>query len=310
LKFLEDEFYSQSDLSFIVNVLRKDAPNISIEKDSLNVYETLNIFLKDNDGNGIGNKLLKIIISDNRGNEETLYAETNDDGIVDLTDLTSGIYNLAVSLENDEEYNDASFNSNISVMRKETQIIYQNMTTTAVDVDTDGRIGKYFFITLKDKEGNLLKNKHVQIGFNGNVYDRDTDENGSAKLQINLKNAGTYTFAVAYLGDDEYNGSFIVAKIVVNKQKASLTVPAKTYKASAKTKTITATFKSASGKAVNGKKITFTVNGKTYTALTDKNGVAKVNVRISKKGSYKVTAKFAGDSTYSSIGKTATLKIK
>ena len=110
LKFLEDEFYSQSDLSFIVNVLRKDAPNISIEKDSLNVYETLNILLKDNDGNVIGNKLLKIIISDKRGNEETLYAETNDEGIVDLTDLTSGIYNLAVSLENDEEYNDASFN--------------------------------------------------------------------------------------------------------------------------------------------------------------------------------------------------------
>ena len=310
LKFLEDEFYSQSDLSFIVNVLRKDAPNISIEKDSLNVYETLNILLKDNDGNGIGNKLLKIIISDNRGNEETLYAETNDEGIVDLTDLTSGIYNLAVSLENDEEYNDASFNSNISVMRKETQIIYQNMTTTAVDVDTDGRIGKYFFITLKDKEGNLLKNKHVQIGFKGNVYDRDTDENGSAKLQINLKYAGTYTFAVAYLGDDEYNGSFIVAKIVVNKQKPSLTVPAKTYKASAKTKTITATFKSASGKAVNGKKITFTVNGKTYTATTDSNGVAKVNVSLSKKGTYSFTAKFAGNNMYAAISKSGKLTLK
>ena len=310
LKFLEDEFYSQSDLSFIVNVLRKDSPNISIEKDSLNVYETLNILLKDNDGNGIVNKLLKIIISDNRGNEETLYAETNDEGIVDLTDLTSGIYNLAVSLENDEEYNDASFNSNISVMRKETQIIYQNMTTTAVDVDTDGRIGKYFFITLKDKEGNLLKNKHVQIGFNGNVYDRDTDENGSAKLQINLKYAGTYTFAVAYLGDDEYNGSFIVAKIVVNKQKGSLTVPAKTYKASAKTKTITATFKSASGKAVNGKKITFTVNGKTYTATTDSNGVAKVNVSLSKKGTYSFTAKFAGNNMYAAISKSGKLTLK
>ncbi len=310
LKFLEDEFYSQSDLSFIVNVLRKDSPNISIEKDSLNVYETLNIFLKDNDGNGIANKLLKIIISDNRGNEETLYAETNDEGIVDLTDLTSGIYNLLVSLENDEEYNDASFNSNISIMRKETQIIYENMTTTAVDVDTDGRIGKYFFITLKDKEGNLLKNKHVQIGFNGNVYDRDTDENGSAKLQINLKYAGTYTFAVAYLGDDEYNGSFIVAKILVNKQKGSLTVPAKTYKASAKTKTITATFKSASGKAVKGKKITFTVNGKTYTATTDSNGVAKVNVSLSKKGTYSFTAKFAGNNMYAAISKTAKVVIK
>ena len=137
-----------------------------------------------------------------------------------------------------------------------------------------------------------------------------TDENGSAKLQINLKYAGTYTFAVAYLGDDEYNGSFIVAKILVNKQKGSLTVPAKTYKASAKTKTITATFKSASGKAVNGKKITFTVNGKTYTATTDSNGVAKVNVSLSKKGTYSFTAKFAGNDMYAAMSKSAKLTLK
>ena len=196
----------------------------------------------------------------------------------------------------------------ISTERIETQIIYQNMTTTAVDVDTDGRVGKYFYITLKDKNGNLLKNKHVQIGFNGQVYDRDTDENGQAKLQINLKNAGTYTFAVSYLGDDEYNGSFIVAKIVVNKQKGSLTVPNKSYKASA-TKSLTATFKSASGKVVANKKITFTVNGKTYTATTNAKGVATVKVSLNTKGTYSFTAKFAGNNMYAAISKTAKLTI-
>ena len=196
----------------------------------------------------------------------------------------------------------------ITSERTETQIIYENMTTTAVDVDTDGRVGKYFYITLKDKDGNLLKNKHVQIGFNGNVYDRDTDENGQARLQINLKNAGTYTFAVSYLGDDVYNGSFIVAKIVVNKQKGSLTVPSKTYKASA-TKTLTATFKSASGKVVSGKKITFTVNGKSYSATTNDKGVATVKVSLNKKGTYSFTAKFAGNTMYAAMNKTAKLTI-
>ena len=197
----------------------------------------------------------------------------------------------------------------ISTERTETEIIYQNMTTTAVDVDTDGRVGKYFYITLKDKNGNLLKNKPIQIGFNGVVYDRTTDENGSAKLQINLKNAGTYTFAVSYLGDDAYNGSFIVAKIVVNKQKGSLTVPNKSYKASASTKSLTATFKSASGKVVKGKKITFTVNGKSYSATTNAKGVATVKVSLNTKGTYSFTAKFAGNTMYAAISKKATLKI-
>ena len=198
---------------------------------------------------------------------------------------------------------------NITFERKASWIDYKNMTTTAVDVDTDGRVGKYFYITLKDKEGNLLKNKPVQIGFNGNVYDRTTDNKGQAKLQINLKNAGTYTFAVSFLSDDEYNGSFVVAKIVVSKQKGSLTVPNKSYKASATTKSLTATFKSASGKVVKGKKITFTVNGKSYSATTNAKGVATVKVSLNTKGTYSFTAKFAGNNMYAAITKTAKLKI-
>jgi hypothetical protein len=193
--------------------------------------------------------------------------------------------------------------------RSETQIIYQNMTTTAVDTANDGRVGKYFYITLKDKDNNLLANKPVQIGFNGQVYDRVTDENGSARLQINLKNAGTYTFAVSYLGDDVYNGSFIVAKIVVSKQKGSLTVPNKSYKASASSKTLTATFKSASGKVVANKKITFTVNGKSYSATTNAKGVATVKVSLNTKGTYSFTAKFAGNNMYAAMNKTAKLTI-
>ncbi len=196
------------------------------------------------------------------------------------------------------------------VKREITSIDYKNMTTTAVDTVSDGRIGKYFTITLKDSKGKAIAGKPVQIGFNGVVYNRVTDSKGQAKLQINLKYAGTYTFAVAYLGDDNYNGSFIVAKIVVNKQKGSLTVPAKSYKASAKTKTLTATFKSAKGNLVKGKKVSFTVNGKTYTATTNAKGVATVKVSLNKKGTYKFTAKFAGDKTYAAISKTAKLTIK
>ena len=257
-----------------------------------------------------------IIALDVNGKE--YLAVTDKNGIANfvLSDLNVGNYTAHVTLKNIR--NDFSQDVNLEVVssapiskeRTETQIVYENMTTTAVDVDTDGRIGEYFYITLKDKNGNLLKNKPVQIGFNGQVYDRVTDKDGKAKLQINLKNAGTYTFAVAYLGDDDYNGSFIVAKIVVKKQKGSLTVPAKSYKASAKTKTLTATFKNAKKHPVKGKKITFTVNGKTYSATTNAKGVATVKVSLNKKGTYKFTAKFAGNNMYAAMSKTGKLTIK
>ena len=182
--------------------------------------------------------------------------------------------------------------------RTATKIIYQNMTTTSVNSKVDGRIGKYFEVKLVDDKGKELANKTVYIGFNGRVYERQTDENGEAKLQINLGYQGDYTFAIAFLGDDNYTGSFEVAIIKVSKQSPKLTAPSKTYKSTAKTKALTATLKSANGNAISGKKISFTVNGKTYTATTNAKGIATVNVSLNNKGTYSFVAKYAGDGMY------------
>ena len=201
--------------------------------------------------------------------------------------------------------------SNGSVIaRKASKIIYSDMITTSVNAKVDGRIGDYFVVKLTDADGKALKNKFIQIGFNGAIYNRTTDENGNAKLQINLINSGVYTFAICYLGDDEYNASFVVSKITVKKQTAKLTAPSKSYKASAKTKTLTATLKSSKGNPISGKTLSFVVNGKTYTAKTNSKGVASVKVSLSKKGTYSFTVKFAGDDAYSAISIKSKLTIK
>jgi parallel beta-helix repeat protein len=234
---------------------------------------------------------------------------------VDITKLGEGKHYMTVKYPGYNGLKESTWSAvlqigeDVPATREITSIDYNNMTTTAVDTKIDGRIGNFFTITLKDSTGKAIANKPVQIGFNGVVYDRVTDDKGKAKLQINLKAAGTYTFAVAFLGDDQYNGSFIVAKIVVNKQKGSLTVPAKSYKASA-TKTLTASFKTAAGNPVAGKKVTFTVNGKTYSATTNAKGVATVKVSLNKKGTYNFTAKSAGNNMYAAMNKTAKLTIK
>ena len=242
--------------------------------------------------------------------DQTKEVTVNGEGSAEFGELNAGNYTVLANYNGDENYTGSTLLSYFNVEKRSSQIVYNDMTTTAVDVDTDGRAGEYFTITLKDSNGKALANKKVQIGFNGKVYDRTTDANGEAKLQINLQNAGIYTFAISFLGDENYNGSFAVAKITVNKQKGSLTVPNKSYKASAKTKTLTATFKSASGKVVADKKVSFTVNGKTYSGTTNAKGVATVKVSLNKKGTYKVTAKFAGTNMYTAITKTAKLTIK
>ena len=282
------------------------APTAINIKEILTANKKVTIELVDVNGDPQAGE--EITYSINGGEAQT--DETDADGLLTIDVTEDGIIAIAFAGSDKLQATETSIDfESTAIPKTATTIEYENMTTTAVDTATDGRIGKYFIITLKDSEGKALANKFVQIGFNGQVYNRTTDENGQAKLQINLKAAGTYTFAVSFLGDDDYNGSFIVAKITVSKQTGSLTVPAKTYKASAATKSITATFKAASGKVVANKKITFTVNGKTYTATTNDKGVATVKVSLNKKGTYSFTAKFAGDNTYAAISKTAKLTI-
>ena len=71
-----------------------------------------------------------------------------------------------------------------------------------------------------------------------------------------------------------------------------------------------ATLVDAEGNPISDVEITFTIDGKTYKAKTNAKGVASVNVSLNKKGTYNFVAKFAGDSTYTAINKTAKLTIK
>ena len=94
-------------------------------------------------------------------------------------------------------------------------------------------------------------------------------------------------------------------------QKTKLTTSNKSYKASAKTKTLTVTLKSAEyNKALPSKKVTITVNGKSYTATTNSKGVATVKVSLSAKKTYSFTAKFAGDDRYAAASVSGKVTIK
>ena len=231
------------------------------------------------------------------------------EGTLTLPSLSADTYPVVANFVGNDTYAPSTGTAYFNVAKNATKIIYSDMTTIAVDYPNDGRVGEYFVWRLVDANGNAIANAKMQIGFNGVVYDATTNESGYCHLQINLRNAGLFTFAISFLGDENHNASFAVARIDVKHQKPTLTVPNKSYKASAKTKTLTATFKSNKGTLIANKKVTFTVNGKTYSAKTNDKGVASVNVTITKAGTYTVTAKYAGDITYAAINKTATLKI-
>ena len=217
--------------------------------------------------------------------------------VFDITGIAEG---SDVSIVNGSliSHNDSN-QINPTIVKGKSIIASKDMTTSTV-YSKDGKIGKYFTIRLTDSKSKALANKKLIINFNGRNYYRTTDKGGYVKIQINLAKKGTYTIVTCFLGDDKYNASFMSSKIKVNPSSAKVKVSNKKFKLKAK-KTLTAKFLSPKGKAVKGKKISFRINGKIYTAKTNSKGIAAVKVKLNKRKTYKFTAKFAGDNTFKSI---------
>ena len=255
----------------------------------------------------------KVLISVNGG--EAVSYDLGEDGTLsialsDLTDAT-GKLNIAVNFEETDDYKGSSGSASaVLVVKTVTEKIDPVDTAiTASDITATAKIAKTLSITLKDANGNALANKAVKVTVNGKTSTVTTDKNGVAKVNVNYAKAGTYYYTFNYLGDNDYKASMKAVKVTVNKQATKATFAKKTFKVKA-TKKISFTLKDSKGKAIAKKKITFKVNGKTYTAKTNSKGVATVKIVIKKKGKYTATAKFAGDTTYKAISKKATITIR
>lgn len=95
----------------------------------------------------------------------------------------------------------------------------------------------------------------------------------------------------------------------ITKKKTAITAKAKTFKVKSKIKKYAITLKSGKTSLKN-KRITLKLNGKTYSAMTNKKGQAIFKLKITKKGKFKATIKFGGDKQYKSTSKTVYIKIK
>ena len=240
---------------------------------------------------------------------QNLTLTTDNNGTVNLSGLKAGNYNVSAIFCGDDFYEDAECQFNVSIIKRNVEIISGDMVTTAVVVKVNGYNGQYFKATLKDENGYLISGKQVSFVINGKTYTRITNSKGVASLQINLAKSGKYSMKVMFCGDDRFNKITKSFKVTVNKKKMSLKVPKKTFKLS-KVKKLTATLKDNKGKAISGKKITFTVNKKKYVAKTNKKGIATVKVNLSKKKTYTFKAQFAGDKSYGKITTKSKIIIK
>ena len=194
--------------------------------------------------------------------------------------------------------------NNSFIFKKDTIIQASNLITYCL------YNGKYFKITLVDENYNKLPSKICQIKLNGKTYEKKTDSNGAAKLQISLKSIGTYKISCIFPGDSRFNPISKSYKITVKKQKPTLAVKTKALKLKSKRKIIKVQLKDQF-KNTNAKKtVKMTINKKTYSAKTNSKGIASFKVILKAKKTYKYSVKFNGNKYFSAISKKASVKVK
>lgn len=257
-----------------------------------------NTFLKNNDGVEEASIYIVKAIA-----ERPLFESLNNINL-ENNNLIENMNQVKYYLFNDSTSNEINFNNGLK-----TFIIPVHLICNALDKEIYGNRFGYFEVELMDENANRLSNKSIYISYNKAIYNLITDSNGKVKLPVNINNYGIFNLLVSFLGDDEYSASFAAGKVTVNKQKASLSAPNKSYYVNVN-KYLTATFKDINGKLIKNKKVSFVISSKTYTAYTNSKGVAKVKVNVKVAKTYTVTVKFAGDNVYSPISKSLKLYVK
>ena len=265
-----------------------------------------------------GNKYVSITLKDLNGtlipNQQITFTldgknytgTTNAKGVatVKVTLNKVGAFDIVAYFDGSENFIPSTNKGKITLTKDSTSLAAAGKTYAVT------ASAKTIAVTLKDGSGKAIANRKITATVNGKTFSATTNAKGVATIKLTLTAVKTYKVALKFAGDSYYTGSTKSIKVKVTKTKTKLTVPKKTYKKSKKVKKLTATLKDNAGKKIKGKKLTFIVNKKKYTAKTNKKGVATVKVKLSKKKTFKFTVKFAGDKTYVAVKKTGKLVIK
>ena len=231
---------------------------------------------KDSSGNLLKNTNVKITVKG-----VTYTRKTNANGVASLEiNLKPGTYQI-------ETVNPVTNYKLATTFKVLTTIKAEDVTKVYTD-------GKRFTATFLNSNGKALANKNVKFKINGKTYTVKTNSTGVASLSMTNLNKGTYKI-ISYNTDGLTRTNTVK---VVTYTTSSLTTSAYTFLKS-DSKSIKVTLLNGLGYAPGaGKIIKFTINGKTYTAKSNSNGVASIKLPDLANGVYTVKYAFDGNSFY------------
>ena len=211
---------------------------------------------------------------------------------ITISKLNAGKYTLQVTTIADANHNPVTKKANITVNKLKTALSGKSIATVY-------NVNKNLAITLKDSKGNALNGVNITVKLkDAKTY--KTNKNGQIKVPTKGLIPKTYTAKITFKGNTNYEKtSKNTVKVTVKKATPKITAKKKTFKRTVKTKKYNIALKTNQNKAMKGVKVTLKVNKKTYSAKTNKKGIATFKItKLTKTGKYTAVVKFAGNKYY------------
>ena len=226
----------------------------------------------------------------------TLNEVTNGDGFISKLDAPELLPVFKVTLSGNNLYVQNGY------LSKETQIPKSSIFTVKLNnqsytfttfsnpskiINNKNIVKDYtgevtFKVRVKGYDGKIVgKNEIVTMKIAGKTYNVKTNSKGYASKTFSLT-PGKYKITTNYK-DSTVKNTITIKKVLNVKSVAVKKSKRIKYSASLKT---------SNGKAIKGKKIIFKIKGKSYSAKTNKKGVATVSFKNLKVGKYSVTVKY------------------
>ena len=200
-------------------------------------------------------------------NGGTYYRTSNENGTAKIAiNLNPGNYTIKTT------FNGTTVENTITVL---PTLIADNLVKYF-------RNASQFYISLIDGKGNLVAGVNITMNINGVFYNRLTNENGTARLNINL-NPGEYILTAI----DPLTGLMMSYNITVLSTLEADDLEMK-YKDGS---TFNVTVLDGQGKPAYKAAVTFNINGVFYTRYTDSSGIAKLNINLMA-GEYIITSEY------------------
>lgn len=265
VSYLGSEKYNAADGAADFTVAKKEITmNVTIDKDYRDI--TVNVNLSEKlDGN------LTVLVN----NTPYTLSYTNGTGSLILKNLTYGNYTISAVFTKDN-YQTVNVSENVEINSIKTVLEAENVVMYYRD-------GTRFAVVLRDIYGNPLANMNVTISINGRNYVKQSDENGTASLGLNLESKN-YTVVTTFGGNSKYFGTRSNNTVSILSTLLSKDI-VKYYRNGTQFYATVLDFK---GNPLANTTVTFNINGVFYNKTTDENGTAKLNIWL-RPGKYIIT---------------------